>query len=216
MTNADVQRDSYGISTDAIIDAALAAADPRPGCSWLDIGCGVGDALRRIRDRHAPASLVGIDVVDFLDDDLRGDVDFRVGPAEELLPVDPVDRVLAVEVLEHVEAPWTLLRLAARCVAPGGRLVTSTPNLRTIKHRVGLAATGELVAFRPSHMPHLSPILPHTTQRILEEEGLVVEDEFYSSSDWIPKAGRMWPESLRARFPKLLSVAVGHVARRPG
>lgn len=176
MSNAEVQRASYGISTDAITDAALAAVEPRPALSWLDIGCGTGDALRKVRDRYAPASLIGVDVLDFLEDEeLRREVDHRVGAAEDLLPIEPVDRVLAIEVIEHAEAPWTLLRLAARCVAPSGMLVLTTPNLRT----------------------------------------LVDAREFYASSEYIPYAGRVWPESLRARFPRTLSVAYGLAARRP-
>ena len=215
MSNAEVQRASYGISTDAITDAALAAVQPRPGLSWLDIGCGTGDALRKVRDRYAPALLIGVDVLDFLEDELRREVDHRIGAAEDLLPIEPVDRVLAIEVIEHAEAPWTLLRLAARCVAPGGMLVMTTPNLRTLKHRLGLLVTGELTAFRPSHPPHLSPILPHVARRIVEEEGLVDAREFYASSEYIPYAGRVWPESLRARFPRILSVAYGLAAHRP-
>jgi SAM-dependent methyltransferase len=33
-----------------IVAGAIAAARPEPGLRWLDIGCGRGDLLRRIRD----------------------------------------------------------------------------------------------------------------------------------------------------------------------
>src|SRR4051812_47142600 len=111
------QSDSAGGTSGEIHDTALAAASPRPGLSWLDVGCGTGAVLRAIRDRHRPSSLMGTDIINWLDDDLRDDVDLTTGPAEETLAeMPPADRVLMVEVLEHLESPWTVLRAAARLV----------------------------------------------------------------------------------------------------
>src|SRR5437763_251642 len=121
---------------DAIIEAALAAARPSPGLSWLDIGCGRGELLRKVRDRWKPARLGGIDAIDWLADDLRRDVSFAELPAERAGELPSADRVLLVEVIEHLEAPWSALRTAARLVAPGGWLVLSTPNLATLRHRL--------------------------------------------------------------------------------
>ena len=45
------------------------------------------------------------------------------------------DRVLLVEVMEHLEAPWTVLRATADRVKPGGVMVVTTPNVATLHHR---------------------------------------------------------------------------------
>ncbi len=207
---------SGGASNEEIIAAALAAARPQPGLRWLDIGCGRGDLLRRVRDEWAPAQLRGIDSLDWLDEDLRGDVEFQVRPAEELAGTPAADRVLLVEVIEHLEAPWSALRAAARVLAPGGWLVLSTPNLATLRHRLELALKGTLTSFRPGYDPHLSPALPHVSARILTEEGLLVEPAAYAGADVISfSKGRIWPESLRRRYPRLGSVSVILAARRP-
>lgn len=192
-----------------IVACALEAARPEPGLRWLDIGCGRGDLLRRIRDEWMPAELHGIDPIDWLDPDLRADVTFHAIAAEDADDLPRADRVLLVEVVEHLEAPWSALRKAARLVAPGGRLVVSTPNLATLRNRVELSLRGHLTSFRPDYQPHISPALPHVITRILSEEQLVVEAPSYAGTDVISLTkGRVWPEEIRRRHPRLTSVSV--------
>lgn len=200
---------SAGSSEEEILEAALAAAQPAPNLRWLDIGCGRGDLLRKIKERWQPAELHGVDVIDWLDEDLRGAVSFRTVAAEQAGDLPSADRVLLVEVAEHLEAPWSTLRSAARLVARGGRLVVSTPNVTTLRHRLELALKGQLTAFRPDNRPHLSPILPHVTARILAEEGLHPEAPAFAGADVIPlSGGRLWPPALRRRYPSLVCVSV--------
>ncbi len=210
------QLDSGGASMEEIVGGALAAARPQPGLRWLDIGCGRGDLLRRIRDEWAPRELHGLDPIDWLAEDLREDVTFHEQAAEQAEDLPLADRVLLVEVLEHLEAPWTTLRSAAQLVAPGGWLVASTPNLATLRTRLELAVRGNLTSFRPDYEPHISPALPHVTARILRESGLAVEPPAYAGSDVISLSkGRTWPEGLRRRIPELTSVSVVIAAHRP-
>ena len=200
---------------DAILEAVLAAADPQPALSWIDVGCGRGELLRKVRDRWRPTRLVGIDPIDWLDEDLRGDVEFAKLPAEHAGELAPADRVLLVEVIEHLEAPWTALRAAARLVAPSGLLALSTPNVTTLRHRLELALRGRLTSFRPDNVPHTTPALPHVSARILAEEGLRVQPPRFAGADVIPgSGGRLWPEPLRRRCASLTSVSVIIAARR--
>jgi SAM-dependent methyltransferase len=200
-----------------IVQGALAAAQPERRLRWLDIGCGRGDLLRKIRDQWEPADLRGIDAIDWLDDDLRDDVSFSVMPAESAESLAVADRVLLVEVIEHLEAPWSALRNAARLVAPGGRIVISTPNLATLRNRLELALRGGLTSFRHDFQPHISPALPHVTARILADEGLSVEAPRFAGVDVISLTkGRVWPHGLRERYPSLTSVSVIVAAERPG
>jgi SAM-dependent methyltransferase len=210
------QVDSAGASMQEILDAVLEAAQPEPGLTWLDLGCGRGDLLRLIRDRWQPAGLHGIDPIDWLEPDLRADVEFHTVAAEQAEQLPAVDRVLLVEVIEHLEAPWSTLRSAARLVEPGGRIVVSTPNLATLRGRLELSVRGNLTAFRPGYEPHVSPALPHVTERILTEEGLAVEPRRYAGADVISlTGGRVWPEGVRRRYPRLGSVSVLVCASRP-
>jgi SAM-dependent methyltransferase len=203
------QLDSSGTSITEILECALEAARPESGLRWLDIGCGRGDLLRTIRERWQPTQLLGIDPIDWLDEDLRKDVGFHALAAEEAGDLPSVDRVMMVEVIEHLEAPWSSLRAAAKLLAPGGRIVISTPNLATLRHRLELGVRGRLTSFRPDNQPHVSPALPHVTARILGEEQLTVEPPRFAGADVISLSkGRVWPEWVRARYPTLTSVSI--------
>jgi SAM-dependent methyltransferase len=203
------QLDSGGASMQEIVAVALEAAQPEPGLRWLDIGCGRGDLLRRIRDEWQPTQLHGIDPIDWLDSDLSADVNFHTIAAENADELPVVDRVLLVEVIEHLEAPWTALRKAARLVAPGGRIVVSTPNLASLRNRMELGLRGHLTSFRPGYEPHISPALPHVIARVLEEEGLQVQAPVFAGTDVISfTGGRSWPDAIARRYPRLTCVSV--------
>lgn len=208
------QKVSGGISTSDIHAAVMAHAAPAPGLRWADIGCGTGEDLRQIRDRYAPASLIGSDLLPWLPDDLS-DIQFLEGDALWAMnQIDSVDRLLMVETIEHLEAPWTALRMAARKVAPNGLLIVTTPNVRSLRHRLDLLVRGSLTSFRPDNVAHLTPVLLHIAQRILDEEGMP-SSVFYCNPDVIPfTRGRQWTDALARRFPSLLAVSVGIVAER--
>jgi 2-polyprenyl-3-methyl-5-hydroxy-6-metoxy-1,4-benzoquinol methylase len=209
------QIDSGGASMQEIIEQALEAAQARAGLRWLDIGCGTGDLLRAVRERWQPASLTGLDPIDWLAEDLRGDVDFHAIPAEQAGGLRAADRVMLVEVIEHLEAPWSVLRAAAGLVAPGGRIVVTTPNLATLRNRLELVVRGQLTSFRPGYDPHISPALPHVIARVLGEEGLVPEQPRYAGADIVSMSkGRAWPARVQQRFPALTSVSVILAAHR--
>jgi 2-polyprenyl-6-hydroxyphenyl methylase/3-demethylubiquinone-9 3-methyltransferase len=203
------QLGSAGNSCPEIHAAAVRSARPEYALRWLDIGCGTGTVLRELRDKYHPAQLTAVDVIDWLDDDLRDGVDLVIGPAENALNgVEAADRVLLIEVLEHLEAPWTVLRAAAHKVAPGGRLVLTTPNVASLRHRLELLVRGELTSFRPNNQPHITPALPHVIGRVLADEGLRVR-RAYAGVDIVPLTGGLrWPVSLQRRAIRLASVSL--------
>ncbi len=216
MTTSSVgrQRESRGDSSREIHGLALSLAEPGPGLTWLDVGCGKGDVLRTVRDDHRPAALTGVDLIDWLADDLRGDVEMIVGPAEDAGMGSP-DRILMIEVIEHLDAPWTVLRIAAEALAPGGLIVVSTPSLTNLRHRGELLLRGRLTSFRPDNLPHSTPALPHITERVLVEAGLET-GVIYGARDIIPgTGGRHWPETIHRQAPELTSVSVFVVGHRP-
>lgn len=203
---------SQGDSSAEIHAAALRFAEPRPGLDWLDLGCGHGHVLRAVAARHAPRSLTGVDAIDWLDPDLRDAVRMIVGPAErEELPQS--DRVLMIEVIEHLEAPWTVLRRAAAAVRPGGVIVVTTPSVANLRSRLELLGRGRLTSFRPDNLPHLGPALPHVVTRILDEAGMRTEVR-HCGRDVVPKTGgRYWPRRAHRLAPALTSVSVAVIGR---
>jgi precorrin-6B methylase 2 len=208
---------SKGGSDPEVRRRAFALSRPAPGLSWLDIGCGTGAVLRAARDSARPSRLTGLDLLNWLEDDLRGDVELITAPAETALPgLERADRILVIEALSSFEAPWTVLRAAASLVAPGGRIVVATVNIATLRHRVELFMRGQLTSFRPEAPYQLTPPLPHVIERILSEEGLTVGERTYAGRDVIPlTGGRAWPAWVQRRAPVLTSTALLLVGDRP-
>ncbi len=101
-----------------------------PGARVLDLGGGVGRFTRWLLDQDC--------VVDLVDPDLRslwcaldnltgrqGALDLHWGTGESLSGLDPVDRVLAAEVLCYVEDPLAVLAEIRKVLRPGGLLLLS-------------------------------------------------------------------------------------------
>ena len=98
------------------------------GGKVLDVGCGVGQVLKRLQAAGCQAH--GVDVS-------RPNIEraLQVSPLCQLYdgrelpyPDATFDGAGALNVLEHVENPELFIRELARVVRPGGRVVLSSPN----------------------------------------------------------------------------------------
>ncbi len=94
----------------------------------LDVGCGVGQYVRQLRE--LPATVMGIDVERARVQRGSAEVAGLVVGAAESLPfaAESFDVVLLNEVLEHVADDRQALHEALRILAPGGHVVVYVPN----------------------------------------------------------------------------------------
>jgi 2-polyprenyl-6-hydroxyphenyl methylase/3-demethylubiquinone-9 3-methyltransferase len=116
-------------------------AGVRRGDRALDLGCGTGVFTAELAD--AGAAAIGVEVAEAAIARARTahpQIDFRLAPLDGPLPLEDraVDLVWASEVIEHVADTERWLREVARVLAPGGRLLVTTPN----HPRLALATRG--------------------------------------------------------------------------
>jgi SAM-dependent methyltransferase len=90
------------------------------------------------------------------------------------LALDPFDIVVAGEVIEHLEAPGSFLRASHELVAPGGRIVVTTPNAAALTNFAAPLLGVELI-----HPDHLALFSPRTLLVLLERTGWDVERIVY-------------------------------------
>jgi SAM-dependent methyltransferase len=116
-------------------------SEVRRGEIALDLGCGAGAFTAVLAG--AGAAVVGIEVAETAIVRARTahpELDLRLAPIDGPLPLDDggVELVWASEVIEHVADTERWLREVTRVLAPGGRLLITTPN----HPRLALAARG--------------------------------------------------------------------------
>src|SRR5688572_22578127 len=124
----------------------------RPGARLRGGGAGAGDLLAGARDHGWSAEGVDFDPAAVAAARARG-LPVREGDLGSCaFPQGTFDAVVAVHLVEHVPDPRAFLAEAARVLAPGGRLVLVTPNLRSRGARRFGAAWRELDPPRHLHL----------------------------------------------------------------
>ncbi len=119
----------YKLSANSSHGRVLAMMEAKPPCRVLDVGCGPGWLADELRLRGH--EVTGVDLVEHPDVRRRTDhfvqADLDQGLPEEALGA--YDVILAADVLEHVRDPEHLLRQMTDCLAEGGVVLASVPNI---------------------------------------------------------------------------------------
>jgi 2-polyprenyl-3-methyl-5-hydroxy-6-metoxy-1,4-benzoquinol methylase len=121
----------------SVVDFDIMCLPACPGLRLLEIGCGSGAFLARMRrlgwdvcgldpdpaavswGRHAYGLDVGCGTLDQAD-----------------FPVDSFDVITMNHVIEHVHDPMALLAECQRILRPGGKLILTTPNANSWGHKI--------------------------------------------------------------------------------
>jgi SAM-dependent methyltransferase len=121
----------------------LAALEPVPGGTLVDLGCGAGTFTQRLGERARPRRLIGVELIDHLADaaQARGIEVVRSDLGEPLPFADAsIDAVHSNQVIEHLPRTDGFMREIARVLKPGGYAVVSTNNLASAHNIVSLLA----------------------------------------------------------------------------
>jgi 2-polyprenyl-3-methyl-5-hydroxy-6-metoxy-1,4-benzoquinol methylase len=122
------------------------------------------------------------------------------------LPDACADAVVAVETIEHLENPRSLMRELARLVKPGGLVVVTTPNQLSLLSLLTLVVKQRFSAFQDVHYPaHLTALLEVDLKRIAAECGLSDVSIAYSLQGRLVLTPWHYPRVLAKLFPRALS-----------
>lgn len=141
----------------------------RPGDRALDLGCGAGDFTAVLA--QAGAQAVGVDVAEAALARARSrhpELDFRLAPFEGPLPLPDgsFDLVWSSEVIEHVADTARWLSEVRRVLAPGGRLLLTTPAHGRLR-----LALGGLERYSEPLGDHLHLYTARSLRTLLDEFG---------------------------------------------
>lgn len=159
----------------------------------LDIGCANGAILKPLRNQH---ELHGVDISEFLvnkacEHGMKAKVhDIMQGPLP--YPDKTFDAVFSGETIEHqVDTDWLMME-ANRVLKPGGQLVLTFPNIRTL---LGIAM---LLFFDLPPMysaryraSHFRDFTLRTIKIVLSKHGFKHEKSV-GSAFYLPKIGEFW------------------------
>lgn len=153
----------------------------------LEIGCGAGNLLLQasVRGSYPVALDLAMQALTFVRSRLR---EAQTGPEAprgflclqsvgELLPLasESFECVLLSEVIEHLEEPQISIKEAARVLRPGGRLLVTTPNYRSLWPLMERVVDMLNMAPKMAGEQHISRFYPTSLKRLLNESGLGIE-----------------------------------------
>lgn len=209
-------RQSLGQSGNAIYAAALEGLRRRAARgAVVDVGCGTGQ-LKTLFSGLTD-SYVGVDAVRY--DGFPLDTPFVAGDLNrEPIPVadDSADISVSLETIEHLENPRAFCRELVRITKPGGWLLVTTPNQRSLVSLGALLLREHFSAFRDSNYPaHQTALLDTDLRRIAAENALQDIEIEFTRAGRIPLSGAFYPRALSDAFPRGLSDNVLLFARKP-
>lgn len=125
----------------------------------LDVGAGAGAFSQRLCDIGYAVTALDVDPDKWLPREIPF-VQLNIDTGIAASVRDSFDAACCLEVIEHVENPWNLLREIHTILKPGGRLILSTPNITSFLSRLIFLREGELHQFNPSALAygHINPV----------------------------------------------------------
>lgn len=186
----------------------------QPGSRLLEIGCGTGILLREARSRGWQADAVELSAE--LAAKARAnnpEATITTGDIQTFEPQGPpYDAVIALDVLEHVLQPLTMVENCRELLRPGGLLMIQTPNTRSYRAR-NKGAKWDMLD--PDQ--HINLFSPDALRVLLTTVGFDVLEMTTASGTGKEKGVALWVAGLKESLLGVLALgsALVVIGRRP-
>ena len=174
---------------------------PLEGKTALDVGCGAGllaEPLARLGARVAAIDAAP-ELIAVARDHAAAmglEIDYRACAVEKL--EGRFDLITCMEVIEHVADPAAFVRALARCLAPGGLLILSTPNA-TGWSKLLMITLGEGLGRIPKGTHDFAKFIgPERMRVLLADAGLNCLD--VEGIAWSPTRGLHLSDDVRLNY----------------
>jgi len=125
---------------DGELRIAMAASFTDCGKRLLDVGCGDGSFILRVKDQLE--EVFGLDISPMAVELCRKNgikaSQINLNGQTTPYPDGFFDTIVSLEVIEHVFNPLSFLKEINRALRPGGTLIISTPNIRKLQRIVSI------------------------------------------------------------------------------
>ncbi|MDR1702032.1 MAG: class I SAM-dependent methyltransferase, partial [Sporomusaceae bacterium] len=163
-----------------ILVSLLGEADAEKEARVLEIGCGYGKTLLKIKELFPRAEFFGIEANPNAAKIAEVFAAIKVGDPEKIAidyPDNYFDYILLSDSLEHLVDPWEMLAKIKRCLKPGGCLLASIPNIMhfTIIAQL-LAGEWNYVDSGILDKTHLRFFTLATTKKMFQEIGYTITE----------------------------------------
>ncbi len=157
------------------------------GSRILEIGCGAGNLLMQasVPDSYPIGLDLSLQALTFVrarlreafsaPEPMRGYACVQSIGESIPLAASSVDCAILSEVIEHLEAPQSSIREATRVLRPGGRLLVTTPNYRSLWPLMEWTVDRSNMAPKMGGEQHISKFSPSSLKKLLLDSGLQVE-----------------------------------------
>ena len=189
-TNYNKFRDKWGFSSDEysnprndIVDLIENNVDAK--FSVLEIGCGFGETLTKIRYRYPNSIVKGIELNKTIADIASKRLDVLCGDIEEYDPDGKYDYIILADVLDYLNNPTNVLTKLHDNLTENGSILVCVSNA-LYAERVYDMLTGNIPFIEniPEGMQQVHHFTPNSLKTLVEKSGYTISDLYYK---WLPE-----------------------------
>lgn len=210
--------DGLAQAEEAMLSLAARRAGIRDGHEVLDLGCGWGSLTLWLAEQYPMSTITGVSnsrsqrAYIEAQAAARGLGNLRVvtADANAYAPDRAFDRIVSIEMLEHVRNHHAMLGRIGGWLRPDGRVFIHVFAHRTLAFRFDGTTRSDWIGrhfFTGGTMPS-DDLLPRVA------ENLILEDQWRVSGTHYARTARAWLERLDANREEAIRVLAAHVGRR--